>query len=101
MLVTFSSRAGSDVMMFGEVAHKLMGIMGKMVADKGVITVEQLPDAIAKLRAAVASDVPAPAAEETEGEEALRPVSLTQRALPLIELMERAREAGKDVHWGF
>lgn len=100
MLVTFSSRAGSDVMMFGEVAHKLMEIMGKTVADKGVITVEQLPGAIEKLRAAMAAAKPAADAAAND-DDSLPPVSLGQRIAPLLELLERAKEAGKDVHWGF
>ena len=42
MLITFKSPASSDVMMFGDIARQMMGIIGKEVTDKGIITVEQL-----------------------------------------------------------
>ena len=42
--------------MFGDVAQRLMKIIGKAVSDKGIVTVEQLPDAIALLEAAIAAD---------------------------------------------
>ena len=76
MIVTFSSKAAGDVIMFGDVAHRLMDIMGKIRGPEGIITPEQLPDAIARLRAAIVadkeaqagrSDDDAPAVERTEG----------------------------------
>lgn len=93
MIVTFKSDAAGDVIMFGDVAHRLMKIMGKDVTAKGIVTVEQLPDAIARLEAAIAEDKArfASVAEEerplsevgARGE--LRPfVTLTQRAVPLL-----------------
>ena len=46
MIVTFQSQAAGDVIMFGDVARRMMEIMGKDPSDKGILTVEQLPDAI-------------------------------------------------------
>ena len=41
MIVTFKSRAAGDVIQFGEVAKRLLGIMGKdPEAAQGIITVE-------------------------------------------------------------
>ena len=56
MLIVFKSKAAGDVMMFGDVAHTLMEIMGKDPGEKGIVTVEQLPGAIARLKASVAQD---------------------------------------------
>ena len=56
MIVTFKSAASGDVIMFGDIAKRMMELMGKNVTDQGIVTVEQLPDALAQLRAAVAAD---------------------------------------------
>lgn len=88
--------------MFNDVARRMMEIMGKGTAERGVITVEQLPEAIARLRTAIAEDRAAGRPEDEdggEGEEGLR-IGLAQRALPLVELLERAREEKVPVLWG-
>ena len=105
MIVTFKSAAAGDVIMFGEIAHRLMEVMGKEPADKGIVTVEQLPDAIARLRNAIAADKAAraaqPAEAETEPKHDGQPgVSLWQRAVPLLELLEWALKKNKPVIWG-
>jgi hypothetical protein len=108
MIVTFSSKAAGDVIMFGDVAHRLMKIMGKEADAKGIITVEQLPEAIAHLRAAIAADKEARAAQAAEDEVngdhgdtgRPAPISLAQRAVPLLELLEWAHKKQKPVVWG-
>ena len=56
MLVTFKSKASADVIMFGEQAARLIELLGKGTDStaKGIVTVEQLPGAIAALQAAIA-----------------------------------------------
>jgi len=109
MIVTFQSQAAGDVIMFGDVAQHMMELMGKEASAKGIVTVEQLPDAIARLRAAVAADKAARAALsdeqlpefETAPGGGKRPyVSLTQRAAPLLELLDWAQKKQKPVVWG-
>ena len=109
MIVVFQSKASGDVIMFGDVAHKMMEIMGKEASEQGTVTVEQLPAALASLKAAVAAD-----REEKKGlaEEELpqfevaadgsrRPyVSLSQRATPLVELLEWSLKKKVPVVWG-
>ncbi|HEX5127481.1 MAG TPA: DUF1840 domain-containing protein [Rhodocyclaceae bacterium] len=102
MLISFKSSGASDVMMFGEVAAHMLEIMGKdPAAKRGVITVEQLPAAIEKLRAATTADKAQPAAmdDENESRGAAVKVSLTQRAIPLIELLNRASRESEPVIW--
>ena len=54
MLVTFKSRAGADVIMFGDAARRLIEVLGKDAGDaRGIVTVEQLPSAIARLQSAI------------------------------------------------
>ncbi len=108
MLIVFKSKAAGDVMMFGDVAHSLMEIMGKSPDPKGIVTVEQLPDAIARLKAAVAQDkAEKPVVdhdervfEKTPGGGKREHVSLARRAVPLIELLEYSLKEEVPVTWG-
>ncbi|MBI3524520.1 MAG: DUF1840 domain-containing protein [Betaproteobacteria bacterium] len=109
MIVIFQSQAAGDVIMFGDVAYRLMAIMGKEAAPKGIVGVEQLPQAIASLKAAIATDKAAhagfgendlPQLEETPDGGKRDYVSLTQRAVPLIELLERSLKNRAPVVWG-
>ena len=108
MIVTFKSAASGDVIMFGDVAKRMMELMGKNVTDQGIVTVEQLPDALALLRAAVAADKANRGGNDDEesdsaqhgGRNAGPNVSLTQRATPLIELLEWSLKKKKPVTWG-
>jgi hypothetical protein len=104
MIITFRSPASGDVIMFGDVAKQMMTLMGKAVTDEGIVTVEQLPDAIARLRAAVEEDKArrsGAAADEDEGKPGMGgPVSLVQRAVPLLELLDWSLRKKKPVTWG-
>ena len=108
MLTIFKSAPCADLLYFGDVAQALLELMGKAPADQGVITVEQLPDAIARLTAAVAGDRPqhrehllADETKETDPDGNERPhVSLTRRALPLLEMLKTALQEKKPVTWG-
>ena len=107
MIVTFKSPAAGDVIMFGDNAKQMMKLMGKSPDDKGIVTVEQLPDAIAGLRAAIDADKAARqrAASTDESDDPERRgmganVSVAQRAVPLLELLEWAQRKGKPVTWG-
>jgi len=109
MIVIFQSQAAGDVIMFGDVAYRLMEIIGKEPAAKGIVTVDQLPDAIAQLKAAIATDKESRAglAEDDLPQSEAAPdgskrayVSLTQRAVPLIELLEWSLKKKVPVVWG-
>ena len=105
-MITFRSEVGPDVMMFDAVAQRMMELMGKEHTTRGVVTVEQMPAAIAALQQAIAQDRAtqrkAPPAAENDDDEAptTAPVSLAQRAVPLVELLEISLARGKPVTWG-
>jgi hypothetical protein len=102
-MITFRSEVGPDIMMFDDVAHHMMELMGKETTDRGVVTVEQLPETIARLKTAATLDRAQhgdPLNEEDEASEAARPVGLAQRAVPLIELLEISLDRQKPVTWG-
>ncbi|HEX3635056.1 MAG TPA: DUF1840 family protein, partial [Paraburkholderia sp.] len=56
MLITFKTRAAPDVQMLDNLADYLLGIIGKRLGERGVITHEELPECIQKLESAVATD---------------------------------------------
>jgi hypothetical protein len=102
-VIVFRSEVGPDIMMFDEVAQRMMDLIGKEHALRGVITVEQLPEAIARLKAAVADDRARHRPVDTDEEESggvSAPVALAQRAVPLIELLEISLRQEKPVLWG-
>ena len=109
MIITFQSPASGDVIMFGDVAQRMMKLMGKEPSDKGIVTVEQLPDAISHLKRAIEEDrrdragrdpEDMPRTEKAEGGGSRPYVSLSQRALPLLELLEWSLKKRKPVVWG-
>lgn len=103
MIVIFKSKASGDVIMFGDAAHALMKIMGKDPDPKGIITPEQLPGAIAALKAAIEEDRQKPGPDEEEEAEKpamARAVTLAQRAVPLLELLEWSLKKETPVTWG-
>ncbi len=108
MLITFRSQVAGDVMMFDHVARQMLRIIGKEPADKGIITVAQLPAAIAALKEAITADKSArterAASEKLKAETAPNDgqdlfVSASQRAQPLLELFEWSRKGDKPVLW--
>lgn len=100
MLVKFQSEAGT-LAMFGDVAVPLLKLMGHSGTVPSAILPEDIPAAVARLKRAVAAS-PDSASQATDkardaGEEL--PVSLKQRAFPLIELLERAAKRECEVVW--
>jgi hypothetical protein len=106
MLYEFKSRATGSVVMTQKVAERLLAVIGKPPGETGIITVAQMPQAIAALQAAVAAERESPGSDQHQAEELARdqgrpiPVSLAQRAWPLINMLKAALAGGKDITWG-
>lgn len=112
MMITFKSTACNDVLMFDTAAKDFLRCIGKAPDEAtGIITAEQLPAAIDRVRAAIAADKAQPhAAAANAGKEAASAddehdehdehVGFGQRAVPMLELMERALAEGASVVWG-
>ena len=94
MLVTFSCPAYADITMFGDVAVHLLKMMGHSGTVPSALLAADVPAALERLEAAVAAegDSPAPG-ESSQPEDEEPPVSLSHRALPLIELLKAAAKA--------
>jgi Domain of unknown function (DUF1840) len=91
------------------VGDMVLRAAGKTPAPKGIITVAEMPGALALLKAAIAHakqqaahDTPAGNEDsaDAEGEQEPPPIGLATRALPFVEMLERAHTGGKDITWG-
>lgn len=102
MLVRFDSDAGG-FSMFGDVAVKLLKMMGHSGTVPSAILAQDIAAALARVKAAVAAEPdssPPPAPQPNSSDAESEPkVSLRQRAYPLIELLARAEKRGCDVLW--
>lgn len=105
MLFTFKSATNADLIMHEKSGKEILALLGKSPEDaRGIITIEQLPAAISTLHTAIAADKarqPEPESslsESAAGDEP--PVSLSQRAVPFVEMLERALKDSEPVVWG-
>lgn len=108
-LIVFRSKAAGEIYMFAETARRIFDILGRPEAPRGVITAEQVPDAIERLTAAVEEEKAQMKAAEAEadvqdkeGSDAVsaRAITLGQRAFPLLEMLRAANKSKVDVTWG-
>ena len=102
MLVKFETTVFGDITMFGDVAVKLLKLMGQSGHVPGAIIPEDIPDALQRLRKGIAVEEAAATEEpatDVENEEGGQHVSLRNRAFPLIELLEAAEEENAPVMW--
>jgi hypothetical protein len=108
-LVVFRSKAAGEIFMFAETARRLFEIIGRQESPRGVITAEQVPEALQKLVAAVEEEKAQLKAageqadlqdKEGDGTVRPRPITLGQRAFPLIEMLREAQKKKVDVTWG-
>src|SRR5687768_585432 len=97
MLVRFDSKAGT-ITMFGDVAVKLLRMMGQSGSIPGAILAQDIPAAVKRLRQALDGERE-PAGAKNSNDEKEPPVAMRQRAFPLIELLERAANSDTDVIW--
>lgn len=104
MLYKFKSQAAGDVIMLDLNGEQMLSIIGKEPSPKGIITLQQIPAAIAALEAAIVTHEAALSRRaehpETQVEVEGDSVMLRHRAAPFIELLRCSAEAGKDVVWG-
>jgi hypothetical protein len=100
MLIRFRSKVGG-FSMFGDVATRLLKMLGHSGTVPGAIRAADIPNALQQLRSAVTRagpDRPAPGPGEDQ-EENQPAVTLQQRAYPLIDLLERSAKEDCDVLW--
>ena len=113
MLITFTSKAAAEVIMYKEHAKRILDLLHKDAA-RGVITAAEAPEAVAILERVIAEsrahtvtdsvqrDVSAHHSEvrEDSDHEGMEVVSFSTRAFPLLEMLRAAKAGGNDVLWG-
>jgi hypothetical protein len=112
MLVTFSCPAYADVTFFGDVAVRLLKLMGQSGHVPGALLAEDVAAALGRLEEAVEAEKQRHEAEAAakrqdreeqekreEDEQEKRVVDLSHRAFPLIRLLRAAAREEVDVIW--
>ncbi|MCC6713748.1 MAG: DUF1840 domain-containing protein [Gammaproteobacteria bacterium] len=102
MLVRFRSKESAEFVMLGDIAVKLIQLMGHSGTIPGAIAADDVPAALERLREALAIQGAAPAPEPEDEEEAGErepPVTLANRAYPLIEMLKAAAANDSYVMW--
>lgn len=99
MLVTFSTARYSDIMLFGDVAKQLLQLMGHSGTIPGAILAADVPQALQHLQQGLEGAAAPDSAELQDAKGENINVSLQNRALPLIELLQSAIENKSDVMW--
>jgi hypothetical protein len=105
MLITFTCKSAADVLMYEMHAKPLLDLLGKDV-QRGVITAEEVPEAIARIeRAITESKRPRSTADDHADDESGDPmgdagVSFGARAFPLLEMLRAAQREKQFVMWG-
>ena len=109
MIYEFKCRATGNLVMTEPVGRGLLETIGKQPGPQGLISVDQIPAAIARLHAAVEHDRQrarqaaaggAASAGNGDDDEPAEQISLGQRAFPFIEMLEAALAAKRDITWG-
>ncbi len=98
MLIKFYSKVGGFTM-FGDVGVRLLELMGQSGVLPGAIRAEDIPRAVARLKGVVAETGEDPSGSDDGDSDEPIPVTLRQRAFPLIELLERAAAEDCEVLW--
>lgn len=114
MPITFKSQATGDLLMLQASAEALLSLLGKDAAQPGILETKDMPAALALLQGlpadepepvdqrGMAADDAADPSDERLADRAFadEPVTLRQRAWPLVRMIERALAENKPIVWG-
>lgn len=107
MIVTFKSKASGDLIYFKDAALKLLQLMGRDDKVPSALYADDVGAALTQLRQGLAAiaDAEREKAEQAEADMADKPqggkahISLNVRAVPLLEMLEKAQKKHSPVHW--
>ena len=99
MLVTFTCDAYENITVFGDVALRLLTMMGQSGVVPGALLADDVAAALVNLEQAILAtkNIKSPLNDAFDDEEP--EVSLQHRALPLIQLLRAAMTKGTHVMW--
>ena len=99
MLVTFTTDVHANITMFEGDALTMLKMMGHSATVPGAILAADVPAALSRLTAAIDAEKNS-SPVENENEDTDEPmVSMTNRGLPLIDLLTAAAKADCNVMW--
>lgn len=105
MLITFTCDAHETIVMFGDIAQKLLGMMGYQGKTTGSLEADDIPVVRTRLRNALDTS------KKEQSERNIEPdnnkntdtkepqVSLEHRAFPLFEMLDAAEKEKCAVQW--
>ena len=114
MLFKFKSKACADLIMLEADGRRILKAMTGDDPLRGIVAAQDLPQALARLEAAVAQDEALRKAQaekaatratgqapgQDEEEVALPPIRLAQRAAPMLQMIRRCMAEEVDLVWG-
>lgn len=98
MIYKFKSKASGDIVMLAPQGDRLLQLLGREPAGKGIFEVAAMPGLLQRLEVALTEARDEAAAEE--GAAAEPEVGLRQRLWPMIEMLRRCHAAGEPIVWG-
>lgn len=96
MLIEIQGEHTGSITMFGNIATRLLKMMGQSGQPEGAILEADVPGALANLKAALAKVQEPESVDDDDGD---APVSLSTRAIPLIDLIESSIDKGGYIMW--
>lgn len=101
MLVKFTSKAHGDIIMFGDIALRLIKMMGHSGTIPGAIDAETVSFALEKLKRALEMEKEAEPEENTDEKEEDddQKISLQIRAFPLVEMLTDSSKKESGIMW--
>lgn len=110
MSVKLRCAATGDLLLLSSTAHELLGLLGKQAGQPGILEPQDMPRAATLLKALKTQTPASPDAPPARSDDGVSAppeddapeevISLYHRALPLIQMIERAQAAGKPIVWG-
>jgi hypothetical protein len=97
-MVTFKTRAHASIPMLGDVAAKMLEMMGFGSNVPGAIVADDVPRALENLQKAL-SKIPEQAGSADDDEEDQPAIGMHTRAFPLLELLRAAVAEDELVSW--
>jgi hypothetical protein len=101
MLVTFRSKAWSNITMFGDVAVTLLKMMGHSGTVPSALLARDIPAAMARLKEQLATGAYDEVGKKSgkDDDEDHTPVRLKTRAQPLLDMLSAAAAQDCDIVW--
>ena len=105
MIVTFKSKASGDLIYFKDAALRLLKLMGRDEKIPSALYAEDVPAALQQLQQGLAeiAEAEKTKAQQQEDADASRGekkyISLNTRALPLLEMLQKAQKKQCPVLW--